>query len=197
MSTTNPWSRISKLLRPDLIMFIKWNSVAAISDPTQSLPTPQNLSLSLLSSGHVCQTVLWGESYECYPCEFDIFSEHSKILGSELQGNYCDASCLTVKLIRAEKPWLYLLSVFPVGLIARKWKTRVCVLLLGVNTSVCVHVNVHVVYFCSAHFQQWRSRNECVAKPQIYSKQPTAYFSKLMWNVQQRNSSGVENVCHC
>lgn len=94
------------------------------------------ISLLLLLSGYVCQTVLWGEAFECYPCEFDIFSERSKISGSELQGNYCDASCLTVKLIRAEKPCLYLLSIFPVGLIACKWKTRVRVLLLGVNTSV-------------------------------------------------------------
>ncbi len=40
----------------------------------------------------------------------------------------------------------YIFEYIPVGLIAHKWKARVCVLLLGVNTSVCVHV----VYFVSA-----------------------------------------------
>lgn len=70
--------------RPDHV----YQGVTIISDPTQWLPTPQNLkqnlSLVLLLSGYICQTVLRGEAYECYPCEFDIFSERSKILGSEL-----------------------------------------------------------------------------------------------------------------
>ncbi len=135
MPTLNPWSRSSKLPQPDLTMFIKWNGVTVISDPTQWLPTPQhlkqNLSLSAFEWVHLPDCSLrwsavkyWVLSYRAIIVMLHVW-----------QWNWYEL-----------KSSGYIFKYFPVGLIAHKWKARVCVLLLGVNTSVCVHV----VYFVIA-----------------------------------------------
>ncbi len=177
MPTLNPWSRSSKLPQPDLTMFIKWNGVTVISDPTQWLPTPQhlkqNLSLSAFEWVHLPDCSLrwsavkyWVLSYRAIIVMLHVW-----------QWNWYEL-----------KSSGYIFKYFPLGLIAHKWKAE----------SLCAFARCEYLSVCAcgllrySHSQQWCSRNLLfIANPQTYSS-ITAYFSKLMWNLQQRNISWVE-----
>lgn len=90
----------------------------------------------------------------------------------------------------------YIFEYFPFGLIAHKWKARVCVLLLGVNNSVCVHT-CGLLLLSSSYSQQWRSRNLLfIAKPQTYSS-PQLTLASLCEIYSRETLVEWKKGCHC
>lgn len=144
--------------RPDHV----YQGVTIISDPTQWLPTPQNLkqkfSLSAFEWVHLpdfsevkrMSVILVNLIFSLSTVKYWVLSNRAIIVMLHVwQRNRYEL-----------KSSGYIFEYFPVGLIAHKWKARVCVLLLGVNTSVCA---CGLLLFSLSHSQQWRSRNLFIA----------------------------------